>query len=129
MEWGKISNQLSSQNWLILLILSAGSSLLMRPDFTLGIIFGGLIIIANFKFLQHTIRCAFSSEGVMKGNKLSIIGKYYLRLSLMGMVIYALITYGLVHPVGMAVGLSTVVLSIIQMGIRMAWKTSSGEAI
>ena len=90
---------------------------------------GGLIIIANFGILQHTVRRAFSSDGLMRRRKMSIIAKYYLRLLALGVIIYFLIDCGWVDPVGLAVGLSTVVISIIALGIYLARKTYSGGAI
>ncbi len=101
----------------------------MSATFTLGVILGGLIIIANFSVLQHTIRCAFSDQGAMWGKKISLIAKSYFRLAIMGLIIYILIAKGWVNPLGLAVGLSIVIFSILNFGIRTAWKTSSREAI
>jgi len=129
MDWEKLVKQLRAQNWIILMILGSASFFLMSSTFTLGIILGGLIIIANFNILQHTIRCAFSPDGVMKNNKLAIMAKYYFRLAILGIIIYMLITRGWVNPIGLAIGLSIVVFSIINIGIRAVWKTSSGEAV
>ncbi|MBW1797531.1 MAG: ATP synthase subunit I [Deltaproteobacteria bacterium] len=129
MDWEKLVKQLRAQNWIILMILGSASFFLMSSTFTLGIILGGLIIIANFNILQHTIRRAFSPDGVMKNNKLAIVAKYYFRLAILGIIIYILITNDWVNPIGLAIGLSIVVFSIINIGIRAVWKTSSGEAI
>ena len=65
----------------------------------------------------------------MKTNKMAIIAKYYFRLAIMGIIIYILVTNGWADPIGLVIGLSIVVISIIHMGIRAAWKTSSGEAV
>jgi hypothetical protein len=65
----------------------------------------------------------------MKNNKLAIVAKYYFRLAILGIIIYILITNGWVNPIGLAIGLSIVVFSIINIGIRAVLKTSSGEAI
>jgi len=129
MDWEKLVKQLRIQNWIILMILGSVSFFLMNSTFTLGILLGGLIIIANFNILQHTIRRAFSTDGVMKNNKLAIVAKYYFRLAILGIIIYILITNDWVNPIGLAIGLSIVVFSIINIGIRAVWKTSSGEAI
>jgi hypothetical protein len=99
----------------------------MGNSLTLGIILGGLVIIVNFNILQHTIHRAFSPEGRMTG-KMAVIFKYYMRLFALGIIIYVLITHGWVDPVGLAIGLSTVVISIISFGISRAWKTYSSEA-
>ena len=129
MEWEKLARVLEKQNWIILMILGAASFFLMSPVFTLGIILGGLIIIANFNLLQHTICCAFSPDGVMRPKKRSIIAKSYLRLGILGIIICILLKKAWVDPVGLCIGLSIVVVSIIYLGIRVAWKTSSREAI
>jgi hypothetical protein len=128
MDWKILYKDLQSLNWVILLVLSFMSQLLMTPAFTAGVILGGLTAIANFNLLQHTIYGAFSTKGVLKG-KASIIAKFNLRLLGVGATLYILITKGLVHPVGLALGLSTVVFSIVGMGIHLAFKMRTGEAI
>ena len=125
----KLLRQITTTNWIFLLILGSLSSVFMSATFTLGVILGGLIIIANFSVLQHTIRSAFSAPGAMGGKKSSIVAKYFFRLAIMGLIIYILITSGWVNPIGLAIGLSIVVFSILNFGIRTAWKTSSREAI
>jgi hypothetical protein len=128
MDWRILHHEIKIVNWLILLVLSGVSYVLMSPAWTLGVILGGFVIIANFSLLQHTIRQAFSGDGRMVRGKVAIIAKYYLRLLGLAVMIYILITRGWVNPVGLAVGLSTVVLSIVIVGIHMALKTRTGEA-
>ena len=128
MDWEKTYKDLKRLNWFSLFIMSLLSYFLLSSSFTLGIILGGFIIIANFKVLQHTIRRGFSSQGVMNASKFIIIVKYYLRLLALGVVICYLIKRGWVDPVGLAVGLSTVVISIVSFGIKTAFKTVTGEA-
>jgi hypothetical protein len=100
----------------------------MDHSLTLGIILGGLIIILNFRLFQNTIRRAFSPEGVMEGVKIVIILKYYFRLLALGIVIYVFIAKGGIDPVGLAIGLSTVVISIVSLGITRALRAHTGEA-
>ena len=128
MDWEKTYKELKKLNWFSLLIMSLISYCLLSSSFTLGIILGGFIIIANFRVLQHTIRSGFSSQGVMNASKFIIVVKYYLRLLALGVVICYLIKRGWVDPVGLAVGLSTVVISIVSFGIRTAFKSVIGEA-
>ena len=126
---GKNLQDIKIFNWVILFVLSALSGVFMEARFTLGVILGGLIIIANFSLLHHTMRSAFSDQGAMKGKKMALIAKFYFRLAIMGLIIYILITNGWVNPLGLAVGLSIVVLSILNFGIRAAFRTSSREAV
>jgi len=127
MDWTKTFRILKTLNWTILLVLSSVSYALMGNTFTAGVILGGFLIIANFNFLQRTITKAFRPDGVFGANKGAIIGKYYLRLAAMGVLIYLLIRQRWVNPVGLAVGLSVVVFSIVALGVHMVWKKSSRE--
>ncbi len=129
MDWEIISKHFRAQGWLILLILGLLGFFFMSPAFTLGIILGGLIVIANFNLLQHTIRSAFSSDGTMVNRKNAIVAQYYFRLAILGIIIYILATNEWVDIAGLLVGLSIVVINIITIGIRFAIKTSSGEAV
>jgi hypothetical protein len=127
-DWESIYKDLKLRNWIILLVFSAMSFFLMSPAFTFGIIIGGLIIILNFRLFQNTLRRAFSSDGVMEGKKISIILKYFFRLLALGIILFILITRVRVDPVGLAIGLSTVVISIVSLGINRAWKAYTREA-
>jgi hypothetical protein len=128
MDWKTLYKGLQSLNWFILLILSSVSYVLMSSLFTAGVILGGLTAIGNFNVLQHTIYGAFSAKGFTK-SRFSIIAKFNLRLLGVGVILYVLITKGLVHPVGLALGLSIVVFSIVGMGIHLALRIRTGEAI
>ncbi len=129
MEWQKFHSLLRMLNWLVLLSLSAAGYFIMSPFWTAGVLLGGLIAIVNFNVLQHTVRGAFSPGGIHQGARFSIVGKYYLRLLALGVIIYFLITRGWIDPVGLAIGLSTVVLSIVGLGIGLALRTKTKEAI
>jgi len=129
MDWDKVWHTLRMFNWAILAVLAAISSCLMDPRFTLGVILGGLMGIANFHLLQRGIKKSFSPGGTLKSGKGPILLKYYLRLAALGALIYGLMSQDWVHPVGLATGLSTVVVGIIATGIHLIRKTSSGEAI
>ena len=129
MEWQKLQDILRTLNWVVLLILSLFGYFIMSPFWTAGVVFGGLIAIANFSVLQHTVRKAFSPEGIHQGARFSDVGKYYLRFLALGVILYVLITRGWIDPVGLAVGLSTVMVSIVGFGIHMVLSTRTKEAI
>ena len=129
MDWQRFHNILRMLNWLVLLCFSLASYFSMSPYWTAGVILGGLVAIANFNVLQHTVRRAFSPEGIHQGARFSIVGRYYLRLLALGVILYVLVTRGWIDPVGLAVGLSTVVLSIAGLGIGLALGIRTKEAI
>jgi ATP synthase I chain len=129
MEWQRFHHILTMLNWLILLCFVSIGTFSMGPFWTTGVLAGGLIAIANFTVLQRTVRRAFSPEGIHQGARFSIVGKYYLRLLALGVILYLLITKGWIDPVGLAVGLSTVVLSIVGLGIGLALRIRTKEAV
>jgi len=127
-ERDRLFRKFKRECWLILAVLGIASFFLMRPDFTLGVLMGGFLAIANFAALQHTVRRAFNPGGAVVFNKKAIVLKYYLRLFVLGLLIYMLVTRDLVNPLGLAVGLSVIVIDIVCYGVRSAWKSSIGEA-
>ncbi|UCF84168.1 MAG: ATP synthase subunit I [Desulfobacteraceae bacterium] len=128
MDWENLYRNLKYLNWVILLFLASVSFFLMENAFTTGIIIGGLIVIANFHVLQHTIRQGFFPDRSRNTKKASIIAKYYLRLAAMGILIYFFISQQWVNPVGLTIGLSIVVIGIVSLGIQMIRTTFSKES-
>lgn len=129
MDWDKAYLSITRRNWIILFLLSLISYFAMSPSVTLGVILGGVAIIINFDLLQSTIRRAFPTKSTEKLKRPTLIIKSYARLLGLGLVMYLLIKLGRVDPVGLAIGLSTVVFSIISFGISHAVKIRAGEAI
>ncbi len=127
MDWENFYRDLKGLNWVILLVLVSVSYFLMKHAFTTGIIVGGLMVIANFHVFQRSIFQAFSPDGPRRVKKASVIAKFYLRLLTMGVLIYLCITQEWIHPVGLAIGLSIVVISIVVLGIHMIRKSFSEE--
>ena len=125
-DWDRTYESLKRWNWFILLILSSASYFLMSHSMTFGIILGGFITFVNFGFLQSTIRKSFSPDGNPKTKKYSLMIKSFFRLLILGVIIYFLITRGLINPVGLTIGLSIVVLSIVSYGISRTMKSGIG---
>ncbi len=124
-----ISSQLQVQGWLILFVLGVVSFFFMKPDFTFGVLVGGLMAMANFSLLQYAIQSAFAPTGSKRSKKKFIIITHYFKLAILGLIIYMLITKNWVDAVALTVGLSMVVINIIAMGIRLAIRTTSKEVI
>jgi len=122
-NWDQIYGDLKRRGWIIFLILASVGYLFMSRSFTLGIILGGIIIIINFGFLQSTIIKAFQNNPDIRGKKPLLMVKSFLRLFLLGGIIFILLKYELADPVGLAIGLSIVFFSIVSMGISSAWRT------
>jgi len=127
-EHREIIGFIKTFNWIALFVLGTASFFLMGTNFTSGLIFGGLLIILNFSVFERSIRRAFSTSSGPRFRKAAAIAKYYIRLLLMGMVIFVLLKQTWVHPVGLLLGLSIVVISIIALGVKLLMKTFPREA-
>jgi hypothetical protein len=84
---------------------------LLPLDFACGVFFGGLLVTVNFHMLARTLKKALSPPHLASHNL--VLAKYYLRFLISGLIIFLLIAGHIVHPVGLVIGLSIVVFSII----------------
>lgn len=98
-------------NWILFAAASILSLIVSRPDFARGIIFGGLIVTVNFHLLARTLKKALTPPHLASPN--AILAKYYLRFILSGIIIFVLIAGHIVNPIGLILGLSVVVASIM----------------
>jgi hypothetical protein len=129
MDWEKTYGDLRMLNWFSLLVMSLISYFFMSRSLTLGIVLGGFIVIANFWVFQRSIRRGFLSEGTVRTTSFFVVAKYFLRLSVLAIIIALSVKCRWIDPVGLAFGLSTVVISIVSFGIRRALRSVMGEAI
>jgi ATP synthase I subunit len=98
-------------NWILFSVASIIGLVLLPPDFARGIIFGGLIVTINFHLLYRTLKKA------LRPSRLSsyrvVLAKYYIRFLISGLIIFVLISGHYVDPLGLFIGLSVVVASIM----------------
>lgn len=98
-------------NWVLFFIASVVGLINTPPDFARGIIFGGLIVTINFHLLYRTLKKAFTPPHISSFR--TILAKYYVRFFASAFIIFVLISRRYVDPVGLVIGLSVVVASII----------------
>ena len=113
-------------NWVLFFIAGITGLFFMPPDFTKGIIFGGLIVTINFHLLYRTLKKAFSPPYLASTRV--VLGKYYIRFIISGLIIFVLISEHFVDPLGLFVGLSVVVASIMLATVRELTKYIFKEA-
>ena len=128
-DWTQTYEDLKRRNWIILLILSSASYFFMSHGMTLGVILGGLLAVVNFGFFQFIVQRSFPPDGIVQTKKALLIVQSFIRLFILGGVIYVLITRGWGDPIGLTIGLSIVVLSIISYGVNRAWKSKNEGVI
>jgi len=114
-------------NWILFSIVSIVGLLITAPDFAKGIIFGGLIVTINFHMLSRTLKKAFRPPRLASHSV--ILAKYYVRFIVSGFIIFVLISKHYVDPIGLFIGLSVVVASIILATIYEIKKLFLKEAI
>jgi hypothetical protein len=114
-------------NWVLLLLSSILGLIFLPIDYTKGIIFGGLIVTVNFHLLYRTLKKALTPPHLSSHN--IILAKYYFRFFVSGLILFFLIKGGYVAPLGLFVGLSVVVASIMLATILEVKKLIFKEAI
>lgn len=115
-------------SWLLLVILVAGSWVVMGRDFSWSVAAGGALSILSFLSTKRDVAEFMNSleapveqeeaeeeqeeRKPPKGGKARYIIKFWLRLAIIGLVLLLLIKSGKANVFGLLVGLSTVVFTI-----------------
>lgn len=107
----RLVKSVTYSNWAIFFIAAMTAWIISSPDFARGVIFGGLIVTVNFHLLYRTLKKAFRPQQLVSHNV--ILAKYYIRFVASGIIIFILIANNYVNPIGLFVGLSVVVVSIV----------------
>jgi len=98
-------------NWLILAAVVLLGWAMASPAMARGLTAGGLLVTINFHLMARTLRRSLAPPHLASMN--SVLAKYYLRFIASGVIIFALIVTGWVHPIGLVIGLSIVVASVM----------------
>ena len=116
-------------NWILFGGLILAALLLTVSKFQIaGLAAGGLIATVNFHLLYRGLRRSLL-EAAEPSRTTTILGKYYIRFIISGIIIFFLLSGRYVHPVGLLIGLSIVVASIFLATIREVTKLLDKEAI
>jgi hypothetical protein len=114
-------------NWILFFVVSIVGLVLLPPDFARGIVFGGLIVTVNFHLLYRTLKKSLRPSRLASHNV--VLAKYYVRFCISGIIIFILISGHYVNPLGLIIGLSVVVASIILATMCELTKQIYKEAI
>ena len=123
----RILNFVTRANWILFVIASVVGFVAFTPAFAGGIFCGGLLVTVNFHMLTRTLRSALKPPHLSSHNV--VIAKYFLRFIASGFIIFILIAGQIVNPVGLVVGLSIVVFSIMLASILEVKKLIFKEAV
>ena len=110
-EKDPLQKKIEITNWIVMGLLLALSLFFMSLRFTLGILLGGFISIINFHWLERDLRHVF--RRLSEGSKSSLFLKYFVRLALTTIVLYFIISTDIVDVIGLLIGLSAVIITIV----------------
>ena len=125
--------RLKIANWLVLGGLVVAGFIWRGREFALGILVGGLVAVINFHLLHQALKgmleqAAGSPEETRGQAKAFFAARQLLRFFALLFVIYLLVGQGWVDIIGLVVGLSTVVLTLILAAVIEVIKLKNKEA-
>jgi ATP synthase I chain len=112
----RILHFITRANWILFVAAVLVGLVAFQFDVALGIFAGGLIVTVNFHLLARTLKKSLTPPHLVSHNV--IIAKYYVRFIASGVIIFFLISGHYVDPLGLFVGLSVVVASIVVATVR-----------
>lgn len=124
----RILNFIKHSNIALFYLTTIFSVLTMSFNFTLGVLLGGLLVTVNFKLMCNSVEEALSPPHYTPIGPALV--KHYIRFMVSVIIISGLIVLGVVHPLGLIIGLSVVVISFLlaafRESVRLFIKSGSG---
>jgi uncharacterized membrane protein (DUF485 family) len=126
-EKDPLQKKIEMTNWIIMGILLMLSFFFMPYRFTLGMVLGGFISIVNFHWLDRDLRKVFSRLSERSGSFVMV--KYFIRITVTAVVLYFIISADIVDIIGLLIGLSTVVITMVFTAIAAYSKKNCLEEV
>lgn len=120
-ENGPVLKRIHKVGWILLAVLTLGGWLLFGLFMARSILLGGILANVSFWLLERDLTRLLKES--LDGVKARFFIKYYLRLTVLALILFLLISQGLVQFIGLLIGLSTVLISITILAIGIARKT------
>jgi hypothetical protein len=98
-------------NWILFAVVTVGGFIVAPGRFAFGVLAGGLIVTVNFQLLYRSLKKSLTPPHI--ANFRVVVGKYYIRFFVTAVIIFVLIAERYVDPLGLIIGLSVVVTSMI----------------
>jgi hypothetical protein len=110
--------------WLLFLLLSAASFVLLSFKFAAGVLLGSALAIANFYLMKRHLRMALDPQRQRRARFLYLL-KYYIRFLATAAIIAGALITGWIEPFGLLLGLSVNVIGIVLVGLNEARKLTA----
>ncbi|MCP3892290.1 MAG: hypothetical protein GY702_25970 [Desulfobulbaceae bacterium] len=117
-------------SWVVLVVITAFSAMFMSLAFAWSVMVGGMISIASFFISNKDILKLIDSvtslsspedrKATAQQGQKGYLLKFWLRIVIIGVVLFVLIKWKLVNIFGLILGLSTVVISIMFISMNVA---------
>ena len=108
-------------SWIILLAMVVGSGFWLEQAVTLAVVVGGVLANASFWLLQRDLTRLLHGE--LASVKTRFFVRYYVRLAVLALILYLLVSIARVNIPGLLAGLSVVFLGIAGVAVSGALKT------
>jgi hypothetical protein len=120
-------------NWTSLALLVVLGYLWQGRQFALGVLLGGLLVVLNFHWLHRNLKGLLGvapelPEGQRGQAKAFFAARQLLRFFVMLVVLYMLLRLDWVNVIGLVVGLSTIVLTLMVVAVIEVIKLMKKEA-
>ena len=124
---------LKMANWIALALLVILGYLWLGTKFGLGVLMGGLLVVANFHWLHHNLKGLLEGtprlpESQRGQSKAFFAARQMLRFFVTLVVLYLLLRQDWVDVFGLVVGLSTTVLTLMAVAVIEVIKLKKKEA-
>jgi hypothetical protein len=110
-EKGPVIKRMERRNWWILGALLAGSALLCPTRFVVGVATGGILSVLGFHALEGVVFRILRLPAYKA--KVRIVLYHYARLGILFATLAVLLAVQAVDPIGLVLGLSVVVFSLL----------------
>jgi hypothetical protein len=112
--------QLTRRNWIILALLLLSSVPFGNLALSIGILLGGLVAIGGFLWMRRSLNSLLKQP--IGGARFRYQFGYILRLAALAVILAVLIAIVKVHPVGLVIGLSVVIINLFWITVQHAFK-------
>ena len=102
--------------WIILALFTLVSLAFWDWKITLGVVIGGIIVILNFKALRRIFEVGLSEGRLSISFLVKYAIKFLVLLVAVGVIVFLL--HGVINLIAFLVGLLTIFLAIVFVGIR-----------
>lgn len=107
----------------IALVLVGASWAFGRPDYAISLAAGAAVAMASFAVLVLTVARAFSGESGIGRSNAAVLAIGFLKLGLLGIALWWLVSREMIEPLTFLAGFSSVVVALLIEGMRLKRRT------